>query len=362
MSIEIFELMKTHNQEQLAFYSDKELKLRAILAIHSTALGPAIGGIRVYKYDSFDAALYELARLSKGMTYKTSAAGINLGGGYIVVIEQHGLEKNEAVFRSIGRFIQSLNGRFIAAEDIGVTDEYMEYMAMETKHMTGFPFSVSGINGHSQNCAYGVSIGLQAAAQYKWKSGNLSGKKIIIQGYGRVGSRLAQLVKTLGAEVVVADINREKVTQAKKDGFTTIPADKVFTEKCHILSPCAVGPVISTEEKQEFQCEIIAGSANNQLSADDADSLLKEKGILYVPDFIVNAGASINISEERLGGFYKKEEVIRKTEKIHDRLLEILHYADKHDLSPNQAAIQYALKRIESIKGLKGVHINVAKS
>ena len=356
MGTEIFELMKKHNQEQIAFYTDKSTKLRAILAIQSTALGPAIGGVRFYRYDSLDIAIYDLLRLSQGMTYKAAAGGINFGGGYLIVIEQEGMEKNEPLFRGIARFIQSFNGRFIAAEDIGVTDEHMEFMALETKHITGFPFSYSGITGHSMMCAYGTFIGIRAAAKFKWNSDNLSGKKIVIQGYGRVGARLAELTKNEGAEVVVTDINADRIKQAQKDGLSVIAPENVYSEPCHILSPCSIGTVINPENCEKFRCEVIAGSANNQMDNDNTDLLLKKRGILYAPDFIINSGAVINISEERLGGHYKKEEVIRKTEKIYDRLLEIFQNSEANDISPNQAAALYAQKRIDSIKELKGVH------
>jgi leucine dehydrogenase len=356
MEIEIFDLMKKYNQEQIAFYTDKTVKLRAMLAIHSTALGPAIGGIRIARYKSVEDAIFELTRLSQAMTFKAAAGGVNFGGGHIVVVEQEGMGKNEVLFRGLGRFIESFKGRFIAGEDIGVTDDAMEYMAMETEHLAGMSSAYGGIGTHSQTCAYGAYKGILAAAKYKWGNNDISGKKIIIQGYGRIGSRLAELVKKENANIVVTDIDEEKAHKAKENGYAVIAPEKIFTEKCHILAPCAVGPVINGDTAQKFQCEIIAGSANNQLLNDDDDVLLKKRGILYAPDFIINVGGIIDISEEYLGNT-SSQKVKRKTENIYERLLEILKNADENNLSTNQAAIQYARKRIESLKQLKGTAI-----
>ena len=354
--MEIFELMKEYEHEQVAFYSDKSLKLRAIIAIHSTALGPAMGGTRIYKYESADEALFDLLRLARAMTYKTAAGGINFGGGYLIVLEQPGMEKDESLFRGLGRFVESMKGRFIAGGDIGVTEEYMEYIKMETDYITGLPAYYGGSGDHSIMCAYGTFMGLLAAAAHRWGSNDLSGKKIVIQGYGRIGSQLAALAKTKGAEITVAEINPEKEKKAASDGFKIIPAEKIYTEKCDILAPCAVGAVISKDTSEKFQCEIIAGSANNQLLNEDDDVYLKKRGILYTPDFIINVGGMIDVSEEYLGykNGYKADKVKRKTENIYDRVLEILNYSDQNDITTYEAGIHFARKRIESIKKIKG--------
>ncbi len=353
--MKIFELMKEHNQEQIAFYTDKTVKLRAILSINSTALGPAIGGIRIYRYTSVDNALFDLCRLSQAMTYKTAAAGLNFGGGYMVVVEQDNMEKKEPLFRSLGRFIESFNGRYIAAEDFGVTEESMEYIGMETQFLTGLPDYYGGSGNHSQMATYGAFKGIQAAAQHKWGSDNLTGKKIIIQGYGKIGTLLAEMAKENGAHVVVADIREEVLTNAKKSGYETIGPAQIYTEPCDILCPCAIGPIITATNAPHFRCQIIAGPANNQLLCDDDDMILKKHGILYAPDFLINAGGIIDVSEEYLG--YIKDRVIKKTENIYDRVLEILKYADDQNISTNQAAIHYALKRIDTITHLKGRYL-----
>lgn len=354
--MEIFELMKEYEHEQVAFYSDKSLKLRAIIAIHSTALGPAIGGTRIYKYESVDEALFDLLRLARAMTYKTAAGGVNFGGGYLVVLEQPEMEKNESLFRALGRFVESLKGRFIAGGEIGVTEEFMEYIKMETDYITGLPAYYGGSGNHSYMCAYGTFIGLLAAAAHRWGSKVIAGKKIVVQGYGRIGSQLAAMAKEKGAEIIVAEIDPEKANKAAADGFKTIPAEKIYTEKCHILAPCAVGAIISEETSAKLQCEIIAGSANNQLLHEDDDIYLKKRGILYAPDFIINVGGIIDVSEEYLGykNGYKEEKVKRKTENIYDRVLEILKYADQNDVTTHEAGIRFARRRIESIKKIKG--------
>lgn len=354
--MEIFELMKNNNHEQVAFYTDKSTKLRALLAIHSTALGPAIGGIRIYKYRSVDEAMFDLLRLSQAMTYKAAAGGINFGGGYMLVVQQEGMEAGEPLFRALGRFIESLKGRFIAGGEIGVTEESMEYIKMETEHLSGLPAYYGGSGDHSNMCAYGTFMGLKAAAQYQWGSNDLEDKKIVVQGYGRIGSQLAASTERRGAKVLVADIDPEKIKLAEKDGFQIIDADKALAEPCDILAPCAVGSVVTPETIAKFQCKIIAGSANNQLLNPDDALLLKKNNILYAPDFIINVGGIIDVSEEYLG--YKKEKVKRKTENIYDRVLEILEYADQHDISTNEAALQYAKRRIEAIKQIKGTHLH----
>lgn len=365
--MQIFDLMKNNNQEQIAFYSDKSVKLRAILAIHSTALGPAIGGIRIYNYQSEKEALFDLLRLSRAMTFKTAAGGVNFGGGHIVVVDQPGMERNEAMFRSLGRFIESFNGRYISGEDIGVTEESMEYMAMETKHITGLPAYYGGSGSHSFMCACGVYKGVKAAAKFKWGSDSLEGRKIVIQGYGRTGIHLAALVKNDGAKIFVSDIDPAKMEEAKEDGYGTVEPGNVLAEPCDILAPCAVGAVITPESADKLQCEIVAGSANNQLLHDDDDIKLKNRNIVYAPDFIINSGGIIDVSEEYMGYRdiehvgYKKEKVERKIGNIYDRLLEILEDAKKNDISTNQAAINYALKRIDTVKKVRGTFLGKGK-
>ena len=361
--MEIFNLMKQNNHEQIAFYTDQTVKLRAILAIHSTALGPAMGGTRIYKYESVKEALFDLLRLSSAMTYKTAAGGVNFGGGYMVVIEQEGMEKNEAMFRSMGRFVESLKGRFIAGGEFGITEETMEYIKMETDYVTGLPSYYGGSGNHSSMCAHGVFKGLLAAAKYRWGTDNISGKKIAIQGYGKIGSQLAGFAVKNGAHVVVADIDPEKEKKALSDGHETIPWNQILTEKCDILAPCSVGAIIRPETAEKFKCEIIAGSANNQLLNEDDEFLLKKRNILYVPDFIINVGGIIDVSEEYLGykTWYKKEKVTRKTENIYDRVIEILKYAEANNITAHRSAVCYAEKRIESLTQIKGTFCGKGK-
>ena len=351
--LEIFRIMKDHKQEQIAFYSDKSVKLRAILAIHNTTLGPAIGGIRINTYPSIKEALFDLCRLSQAMTYKTAASGVNFGGGEIIVMDQPGMDRSEALFRALGRFIESFKGRIIAGGDLGMTERYIEYIRIETNYISGLPAYYGGSGNPSLCCAYGTLKGITASAKYKWGSENLAGKRVILLGYGRTGRELAGLLKEKGAEVAVTDIKQEKMKEAKTDGFETIKTNNnIYSESCDILSPCAIGPIISPQTAKQFKCQIIAGTANNQLLNEADDLLLKKRNILYAPDFIINAGALIDVADEY--SQYKREKVKYKINRIYDRLLEIFKYADEHRISNNQAAIQYALKRIDSIKKIKG--------
>ena len=349
--MDIFSLMKANGQEQVAFYSDLSVHLRAVLAIHSTALGPAIGGIRILPYATIEEALFDLMRLSGAMSYKTAAAGLNFGGGEVVIIDQ-GMERNEALFRSIGRFIEGLKGRIIVGGDIGVTEDYMEYMRMETDYVTGLPAYFGGSGDHDSMCAYGTFLGLLASARFSWGSDSLDGKKVVIQGYGRIGRRLASYVTERGAEVCVSEISREKADEARQAGYSLVPPDKVYDQECDIFSPCAVGAVINADTARRFRCRLIAGSANNQLLQEEGDLLLKKQGIRWAPDFIINAGGIIDVVEEYTG--YKQEKVKRKVENIYNRTLRIYEKAELEDSSIQTAAVRYARERIDSIKKIRG--------
>jgi len=353
--MEIFKLMKEKKHEQIAFYSDKSVKLRAILAIQNTALGPALGGIRILKYKTVEDAIFDLTRLSTAMTLKSAAAGLNFGGGQIVIIDQDGMLRGEGLFRALGRFIESFKGRFIAGADIGVTEDYMEFVSMETKFVTGLPSYCGGSGNPSYMCAYGTLMGVLASAEYKWKNNNIEGRKVLIQGYGRIGNYLAGFLKDRGAEVIITDKDEDRLIAAKENGFDILSAkDKdIYSYKCDIFSPCAVGAVINSKTIPKFDCEIIAGSANNQLLEHGNDSELKKRGILYAPDFIINSGGSIDVAQEYLG--YKHGKVKRKTEDIYKRLLDIFEIADKDDMSTEEAAVRFALDRINSIKNIRGM-------
>jgi len=357
--MDIFKLMKDNRQEQVAFYTDKNARLRAIMAIHSTALGPAIGGIRILNYQSEEAAVFDLLRLSRAMTLKTAAAGLNFGGGEVVICERRDMQNKEPLFRAMGRFIESFKGRFIAAEDVGVTEECIEFMRMETRYVSGLPAYYGGSGNHSFMGAYGTFMGLLAAARYRWGSEELAERRIVIQGYGRVGRYLARFTADKGARVVVADIDPDKSAQARADGFEIVPAADADGETCDIFSPCAIGPMIRPETVDRFRCEIIAGSANNQLLNEDDDDLLRQRNILYVPDFIINVGGTIDVAEEYLG--YNADKVKRKTENIFDRTIEILRQADQDDIATNRAAIRFAHRRIESIKRIRGTFLGKGK-
>lgn len=351
--INVFEIMKEHNQEQIAFYSDKSVKLRAILAIHNTTLGPAIGGIRIYRYSSVNEALLDLCRLSRAMTYKTAAAGVNFGGGEIIVVDQPGMERGEALFRALGRFIESFKGRIIAGGDVGMTEDFMEHIRVETSYITGLPAYYGGSGKPSHNCAYGTLLGIQACAKYRWGSNKLHDKTVLVQGYGRTGSALCRLLTEQKAKVMVADIDGKAARQAKGDGYEVVSHQEVYNTPCDIFAPCAIGPVIHRDTARQLKCAIVAGTANNQLLQEDDDQLLKKRNILYAPDFIINAGALIDVAEEY--GDYNPDKVAHQTEQIYDRLLFIFRQAEKKRQSVNQTAVEYALKRIETIKSVKGI-------
>ncbi|MBP7460515.1 MAG: Glu/Leu/Phe/Val dehydrogenase [Candidatus Delongbacteria bacterium] len=356
--MDIFSLMKNDQQEQIVFYSDRTVQLRAILAIHSTTLGPAIGGIRLMEYQTEQEAVFDLIRLSKAMTYKAAAAGLNFGGGQIVIIDNH-IPRSEATFRAVGRFIESLKGRFIAAEDVGVIEDYMEYMRLETRYVSGLPSYFGGSGNHSSMCALGAFIGIKASAFHRWQVSNLKNRKIVVQGYGRTGQLIAGFARDLEGQVVVSDIDPIRRENAIRDGFPTLPHDQVYSEKCDIFSPCAVGGIINSKTTRLFNCEIIAGTANNQLLNEEDETAIKHRGILYAPDFIINAGGLIDISEEFFG--YQKERVLRKTENIYQTLLKVYQIAETKKISNHQAAIKLARERIDSIKNIRGTFLSKGK-
>lgn len=354
MQPSVLEQMQQMGHEQVVFCQDPHTGLNAIIAIHNTTLGPSLGGTRLWNYNSYEEALVDALRLSRGMTYKSAISGLNLGGGKAVLIGDASKLKTEAFWRRYGKFVNSLNGKYITAEDVNTSKGDMEFIGMETKFVTGKPEYMGGSGDPSPLTAYGVYMGMKAAAKKAWGNDGLSGKKILVQGAGNVGQYLMGHLVEEGAKVYICDINDDKLKQAvsKYPKVEVVDNDTIFDMDLDIYAPCALGATVNTASINKMKCPVIAGGANNQLADENVHGpMLVQKGIIYVPDFVINAGGIINISIEIDG--YNKERAWNTVAKIYDRTLQIFDIAEKENVHTQLAAMQMAEKRINDIAKLR---------
>ncbi|MBC7643657.1 MAG: Glu/Leu/Phe/Val dehydrogenase [Thermoleophilia bacterium] len=363
--LELFDLMNEYQYEQVVLCHEPATKLRAIIVIHNTTLGPALGGIRMWPYESERDAIVDCMRLARGMTFKAAVAGLNLGGGKTVVIGDPRKDKSEALFRALGRFVDTLGGRYIAAEDVGTATEDMDYVAMETPFVTGIDHSDGGSGDPSPMTALGVFHGIRAAAKKVYGTHKLEGRRISLQGCGHVGSYLAQHLADAGAILTVTDIHEDNVAAVvKATGASAVAPNDIWDVPVEIFAPCALGGIITPDTierlsaKGEFK--IIAGAANNVLDRDTTGHVLHERGILYAPDYVINAGGLINVSEE-LGG-YNHDRATKKVTKIYDNLMRIFELAVEKDIPPHEAAQKVALERIAMIRPISDVYTGRART
>ncbi len=344
----VFEKMERHDYEQLVFCQEKTSGLKAIIAIHDTTLGPALGGTRMWTYKSEEDAVVDALRLARGMTYKNAAMGLNLGGGKAVIIGNPKTDKSEELFRAYGKFVDSLGGRYITAEDVGTCVEDMEYIHYETQNVVGLP----GKSGDpSPATAYGVFCGIKACCQKAYGSENLSDKIVAIQGIGHVGYCLAKHLHKAGAKLIVTDIFAENIKKAVNDfNAEAVKPEEIYSVKCDIFAPCALGAIINDETIPKLNCDIIAGSANNQLKEPKHGDVLKEKGILYAPDYVINGGGVINVAEEVFYETYSRERAMRKISKIYYKLLRVFEISEQKNIPTHIAANKMAEERINKIR------------
>ena len=342
----VFETISKRNHEQVIYCNDPSSGLKAIIAIHSTALGPALGGCRMYPYKNEEDALIDVLRLSKGMTYKASIANLNLGGGKAVIIADPKKDKSEVLLRSFGKFVNSLNGKYITAEDVGMSVHDMEYIRMETKHVTGIKRAMGGSGDPSILTALGVYIGMQAALKKKLNIISMKDLKVGVQGLGKVGYYLCNHLKDAGAEIYGYDIDKSKLNKAIEDfGLIPISNDELLSMDLDIFSPCALGAIINPTSIKTLKCSVIAGAANNQLEKESRDSkLLLKKGIMYVPDYVINAGGLMNVANELQG--YNQEKALYQVKGIYYILMRIFEYAIANNISALEAANHLAERRI----------------
>ena len=345
-SSDIFSRLSEYDHEQVMICQDKNTGLHAIIAIHNTVLGPGLGGTRMWQYANDLDALTDALRLSRGMTYKASISGLNLGGAKAVILGDAKTQKSEALMRKFGRFVENLDGKYITAEDVGTTTKDMEYVNMETNHVVGLPEIMGGGGDPSPVTAYGVYVGMKASAKKAYGSDSLNGKTVSVQGIGKVGYHLCELIHKEGGKIYASDMNAAAVDKVVKDfGAVAVPLNDIYDLDVDIFAPCALGAILNTENINKLKCDIVAGAANNQLAKDDLHgNMLKDKGIIYAPDFLINAGGLINVYSEYTG--YIKELAMAQTEMIYDTTLRIFDKAEKENLHNQRAAILLAEKRV----------------
>ncbi|MFB3224429.1 Leu/Phe/Val dehydrogenase [Exiguobacterium sp. PHA03] len=348
----IFETMEMEDYEQVVFCHDKVSGLKAIIAIHDTTLGPALGGLRMWNYASDEEALIDALRLSKGMTYKNAAAGLNLGGGKAVIIGDAKTQKSEALFRAFGRYVQSLNGRYITAEDVNTTVADMDYIHMETDFVTGVSPAFGSSGNPSPVTAYGVYRGMKAAAKEVYGTDSLGGKTIAIQGVGNVSFNLCRHLHEEGAKLIVTDINQEALQRAEEAfGALIVAPEDIYSVEADIFAPCALGATLNDETIPQLKVKIIAGAANNQLKEDRHGDMLEERDILYVPDFVINAGGVINVADELDG--YNRDRAMKKVELVYDAVTKVFEIAKRDHLPTYRAAEKMAEERIATMRSAR---------
>jgi leucine dehydrogenase len=336
--------------EQVVFCHDEATGLKAIIAIHNTVLGPAAGGTRMWNYTSELDALTDVLRLSRGMTYKSAISGLNFGGGKAVIIGDAKTQKSEAFLRRFGKFVDSLGGKYITAEDVNMKTADMEFIHMETRYVTGLPESIGGGGDPSPVTAYGVYLGMKATAKKVFGADSLEGKKVGVQGVGQVGSYLVEHLSKEGAVVYVSDINEEKVKSiAQKFRATPVNQDTLYGMDIDIYAPCALGATLNDDTIPKLKCAIVAGGANNQLKDEQKHGYqLIDRGIAYAPDFVINAGGIINVYSEYQGN-YSRKRAYEHAEKIYDTTLNILRVAEAEKITSQEAAIRLAERRITEV-------------
>ncbi|HSM64100.1 MAG TPA: Glu/Leu/Phe/Val dehydrogenase [Gillisia sp.] len=345
----VFGQLSFDNHEQVVFCNDKDTGLKAIIGIHNTVLGPALGGTRMWNYNSEWDALNDALRLSRGMTFKSAITGLNLGGGKAVIIGDAKTQKTPELMRKFGEFVHSLSGKYITAEDVGMDTEDMDIVREVTPFVTGISESKGGAGNPSPITAYGVFMGMKAAAKHKFGTDDLDGKKVLVQGIGHVGEALVEHLTNEGAIVFISDINPSRLEEVSTKYGVTIYTEDPYDADVDIYAPCALGATINNETIHRIKAKVIAGAANNQLQDENTHGLLlQERGIVYAPDFLINAGGIINVYAELEG--YGKHEIMRKTENIYNTTLEILKTAQAQSITTHHAALKIAQQRIDDRK------------
>ena len=344
--MELFDRLAEMGHEEVLVASDPTCGYRGIVAVHSTALGPALGGTRFWQYDSDEAAVTDALRLSRGMTYKNAVAGLDLGGGKSVIIGDNRTTNREAIFRAHGRAVESLGGRYITAEDVGTGTADMDFVHMETEHVAGLK-DKSG--DPSPVTAHGVFRSVQASAKQRWGSDDLTGKIVAIQGCGNVGRYLARELHEAGAKLIVSDIDPERAQRvASETGAQVVQGDEIYSVKADIFAPCALGGIINDVTLPKFKFEVISGGANNQLLEPRHGDQLEEMGMQYAPDYVANAGGVINVFGEVAG--WDAPRALKKADEIYDTILSVFDIAKSEGIPSYKAADRLAERRLKAVE------------
>ncbi|MCF8059177.1 MAG: leucine dehydrogenase [Bacteriovoracaceae bacterium] len=357
-----FEKLYAEGHEEVVFFSDPSCNLKAIIAIHDTTLGPALGGTRMWPYASIDDAITDVLRLSKGMTYKAAVSGLNLGGGKAVIIGDPNKDKSEALFRSYGRFLESLNGRYITAEDVNIGVEDIEHIFTETTYVTGVAQTHGGSGNPSPYTARGVFRGIEASCTKVFGNRSVKGKVIALQGAGSVGRHLGELLYKSGAKVFFTDLNEKNIAAFKEmvPNAELVGVDEIYDVDCDIYSPCALGATINDQTIERLKCKIVAGAANNQLAENRHGDILMEKGVLYAPDYLINAGGLMNVSIEFEG--WSDNKASRMVDTIYDTTMRIFEISDEQNIPVYKATNVLAESRLQSIKNIQGKFLGAGVS
>jgi leucine dehydrogenase len=347
--------MTTMGHERVLLCSNPDVGLRAIIAVHSTVLGPGLGGCRMWPYASFEEALTDVLRLSRGMTYKAAAAGVHLGGGKAVILGDPKKDKSEALLRAFGAYVESLNGLYITAEDVGTSTDDMDVISTETEWVTGVSPENGGSGDPSPVTAFGTLQGMRAAVEERFGDASLKGKSIAIQGLGNVGFHLASYLRKDGAKVFGCDIDGDRIARAREIGVDIVPAEQIFDADVDVFAPCALGAILNDTTIPRLRCQVVAGAANNQLAVEDRDGkALADRGILYAPDFVGNAGGLINVYNELIG--YNQERAMRGARGIFASMARVFALAKREGIPTYVAADRVAEERIAHVRGLTPRH------
>ncbi|MBI4328831.1 MAG: Glu/Leu/Phe/Val dehydrogenase [Chloroflexi bacterium] len=345
--------MAKHGHEQLVLFADESAGLRGAIAIHDTTLGPALGGCRMWTHPTEEAAIMDVLRLSRAMTYKSAAAGLNLGGGKALILGDPRKDRSEALFRALGRQVEALGGRYVTTEDVGTTSSDMQHIAKETRFVTGLPIEEGGSGDPSVVTGYGVYMAMKACAQEVWGTDDLSGKTVALQGLGKVASNLIEHLKKEEARLIGTDISEERVRwAAETHGVRPVAPDDIFGVETDIFAPCALGGVLNDRTIPLLRCQVVCGGANNQLLEDRHGEELHRRGILYAPDYIVNAGGVINLSFE-IGRPYSREAALRKTAEIYATMAQVIATSKQEKTPTSRAADRLAEARIAAVRDIR---------
>ncbi len=349
------EFMQANGHQELAVWTDPAVGLKAFIAIHDTTLGPALGGTRIWPHPTDDEAIMDVLRLAKAMTYKSAAAGLPMGGGKAVIVADPHTDKTEAMFRSYGRFVDSLNGRYVTTEDVGASAREMEWISYETKHVVGLPESMGGGGNPSVVTGYGVFQAMRACAIAQWGSDSLKGKTVAMQGFGNVATSLTSHLLEAGAKVVATDIYEGARARAvEMKGVDVVEPDAIYDVAADIFAPCALGGVLNADTIPRIQAPIVCGAANNQLRDDADGGRMQERGILWAPDYIANAGGVINVYFE-YRRTYNRGAAMAKASEIFDTTTRVIETSREQGITTHAAADALAEQRIDAVRSARRI-------